>query len=203
VTAERARPWWASDGPVDGGIDRRTDPLELHRAARRGPGGDAPWWAETPAGPAGQAGPASEPADEPPHGSGGADQRGVDQPVADEPSARHGPDVCGVCPVCSAVRLLQESRPELVEHLTEAARHLAAAARSLLEPPTVPTPPTPRADGAADGGLRRIRLDDHAGHAAGSDDPNGASDPPGPHDPPGRHDPPGPPDPPDPTRTPS
>jgi hypothetical protein len=78
-----------------------------------------------------------------------------------------------VCPFCSSLRLLQETRPELVEHLTEAARHLAAAARSLLDTP-VPSPaeraprssPRPTADGpshrpvTADGRLQRITLDD-------------------------------------------
>lgn len=52
-------------------------------------------------------------------------------------TAPHRPELCGVCPLCTLARTLEETRPELLEHLTEAARHLAAAARSLLD--TVPT----------------------------------------------------------------
>lgn len=36
-----SRPWWASDGPVDGGVDPAEDPLDVHRAARRGSPQDA------------------------------------------------------------------------------------------------------------------------------------------------------------------
>ena len=47
----------------------------------------------------------------------------------------HDPDVCDACPICAGLRLLGETHPDLLEHVTEAARHLAAAARVLLEPP--------------------------------------------------------------------
>lgn len=52
---------------------------------------------------------------------------------SDDGQARHDVDVCGVCPICTGARLLGEVRPELVAHLAEAARHLAAAARTLME----------------------------------------------------------------------
>jgi hypothetical protein len=151
VSAERALPWWASEGPVAGGVDRGGDPIEQHRAARRG-GLDAD-------------GPSPDPPPASPRPT-------ADGPLPPEP-ARHRVDACGVCPFCASMRLLQETRPELVEHLTEAARHLAAAARSLLDTPvpspterSAPPPPRPRADApshppvTADGRLQRIVLDD-------------------------------------------
>lgn len=49
------------------------------------------------------------------------------------PSADHSLEVCGVCPICTGMRVLAETRPELAAHLTEAARHLTAAARTLLD----------------------------------------------------------------------
>ena len=68
-----------------------------------------------------------------------------------EPRA-HTPDVCGVCPICVGLRALAESRPELVGHLAEAARHVALAARSLMD--------RPERDGAAeDEPLEHIDLD--------------------------------------------
>jgi hypothetical protein len=102
-----SRPWWASDGAAAPGDDD-VDPVDAHRAARRGASGPAGEW---------------------------------DVPVDDDgpPSAAaHGPDVCGICPFCVALRALGESRPQLVEHLSEAARHLSAALRSVLEDPPRP-----------------------------------------------------------------
>lgn len=42
-------------------------------------------------------------------------------------------EVCAVCPVCTLLRLLDEVRPEVVGHLTEAARHLALAAKAVID----------------------------------------------------------------------
>jgi hypothetical protein len=208
------RPWWASDGPVDGGVDAAEDPVERFRAARRGEAGpdpdpgdgdipvddrpgardprhdaggaagapgatgpdpdvpDAgPWWeaaaetvsrlardlAETAdaqqvgghgedASPGAQAdpGPGATP---PPSGETRA-PRGE----AAEQEAPHRIDACGVCPICVGLRALGETRPELVGHLAEAARHVALAARSLGA----------RADAAPrpDESLQRIDLDE-------------------------------------------
>lgn len=44
----------------------------------------------------------------------------------------HDPDVCGVCPWCAGLRLLSASHPEVVGHLTDAARHLTQAVRALV-----------------------------------------------------------------------
>jgi hypothetical protein len=175
VTPERALPWWASDGPVDGGVDRRVDPIERHRAARRGDGDptrlDAPpWWAgEAPAPAARPEVPRAAPQEAPRRADGDAARQ------APEEAARQRVDACGVCPFCTSLRLLQDARPDLVEHLTEAARHLAAAARSLLDTP-VPADDTPRSGPTRrDGRLQRIVLDDGPGgpdaphdHAGGS-----------------------------------
>jgi hypothetical protein len=116
-------PWWATDpGAPDG---HEPDPLEAHRAARRG------------------ADPGSGPAED--RSGAGADDE-------------HRPDICGVCPVCLGARMLGETRPELLEHLTEAARHLAAALRAVVDPPSSPRG-TDDPHGGDPGRVRRIDLD--------------------------------------------
>ncbi|MFA9445708.1 hypothetical protein [Egicoccus sp. AB-alg6-2] len=95
MTADPARPWWATAEGSEHLDDR--DPVQAHREARRG----AP-------------GPDAETTD------GG------------ETTAAHDPDVCGVCPWCTGLRLLATSHPDAVAHLTEAARHLTHAVRALL-----------------------------------------------------------------------
>jgi hypothetical protein len=112
MTSDEAKPWWASGGPAGGGIDREVDPIEAHRSARRG--------GERPIG--------GSDADEPFEASTGP------APARDRATGSdHAPDVCGVCPICIGLRMLGEVRPDLVTHLTEAARHLTAAARTLFE----------------------------------------------------------------------
>ncbi|MFU8839188.1 MAG: hypothetical protein ACNA8R_00515 [Nitriliruptoraceae bacterium] len=82
------------------------------------------------------------------------------------PPAPHRPELCGICPLCSLARTLEETRPELVEHLTEAARHLAAAARALMEPPD----PGPEAARQPSDRLQRIDLErDDSDRTAGED----------------------------------
>lgn len=44
----------------------------------------------------------------------------------------HDPDVCGICPWCAGLRMLSVSHPEVVGHLTDAARHLTQAVRALV-----------------------------------------------------------------------
>lgn len=62
-------------------------------------------------------------------------------PEADDPwtagedtggAVGHDPDVCGVCPWCAGLRMLSASHPEVVGHLTDAARHLTQAVRALV-----------------------------------------------------------------------
>jgi hypothetical protein len=225
----RERPWWASDGPVEGGLDTSEDPVERIRHARRGgdedpagrtgpgdvppgggragDGGDLPFTDEPGADDAG--GPRGRPAhddhaDDPTGGVGG----GRDLPPAgpwweaaaetvsrlardlaetaeaQDPEARgeagarprhdaaggddgdpgapdggpadardaHRIDACGICPICVGLRTLGESRPELVGHLAEAARHVALAARSLAARPAPGSPD--------DEPLQHIGLDD-------------------------------------------
>ena len=146
-------PWWSS-GAED--LDD-SDPLAAHRAARAngdadGAGGahgareesdagrterpwDVPWedWDER---------------DEPP--PAGAQRSTVDdafdavQALARFVAARrgtgrsgirpHGRDqTCRACPWCIALRSLGDARPEVVEHLDEALRHLVAAARAWVD----------------------------------------------------------------------
>ncbi len=139
--SEPSRPWWASD-PVADEVDRSVDPIEAHRAARRAwLGPNAPT-----SGPDAACGDPGGASDGPrtAGGPGGASDgpRAADGPggAADGPRGTanepvdHAAQICGVCPVCVLARTVGESRPELLGHLAEAARHLSAAARSFLEP---------------------------------------------------------------------
>lgn len=126
---DQARPWWASDADADPRPDAAEDPLEQHRAARRGDAApDAAVWLDAAvAGVVDLAERVAEAARE--H----RDAAPADDGSEGEPAADH--DVCGVCPICVGLRTLRVSRPELADHLTLAARHLAAAVRELIEDP--------------------------------------------------------------------
>ena len=153
-----AHPWWASEGGTHGLED--VDPVEAFRAARR-------------------------PTEPPSGGTGGGDreqERAGWDPADEDPTPRaHRPELCGICPLCTLARSLEETRPELLDHLTEAARHLAAAARALLE-----QPPTPRQ--APDGGSAQ------SGEAAAPDQGTGGVERIPLGEQPGARRPPGPPD---------
>lgn len=84
---------------------------------RRGRGGaenERPWWAS----------------DDPTENAGGEDETR---------SAREGrlphdsAEVCAACPFCSVLHAVEETRPEVVAHLIEAARQLSLAAKALIE----------------------------------------------------------------------
>ena len=144
-----AHPWWASEADTQGLED--VDPVEAFRAARR-PG-------EPPSGGTGS-------------GDGEQDRPGSDPADEDTASRAHRPELCGICPLCTLARSLEDTRPELLEHLTEAARHLAAAARALLEQPPTPQPGPdgrtgqPREAAAPEGGaggVERIPLGEQPG----------------------------------------
>ncbi len=159
MSAEEARPWWASSDPDVADLDRDEDPVETVRQARRGgsDGGEPE---------PGGARPQGDDPDEPLTGHGdGHDQDG--------PVGRTGDhEPCGVCPLCAGWRALTEShpeaaehlaaaghhlgelRPEVADHLAAAGRHLAAALRTLLEPPEEtadPDAPFERIDVVDDG----------------------------------------------------
>jgi hypothetical protein len=151
------QPWWAS--VADAAPAAPVDPLEAHRAARRGPvpldGPEAWWHADTPFDPETETDGPGEARDGTPYGApNDGEQAWGDEGRQDG----HRPDICGVCPICVGLRALGESRPQLVEHLTEAARHLAAAVRSIVEEPHGPP-----SDGARSGRdpdpFERIDLD--------------------------------------------
>lgn len=184
------RPWWASPGP--GAVDGDDlDPVERHRRARAGGEGgtptpaDAPdeelpaWWApaaeavvrfseDLAASAAANADTARGRAawDDAPEGD--ADRHDAGREHADPPGAAtdgdHRIDACGICPICVGLRALGASRPELVGHLSEAARHLAAAVRAVVDT----TSEAARGDagtGTDHAGLTRIDLDDDGGEA--------------------------------------
>ena len=155
-----SRPWWASlEGPSGGaGTDRwstgEQDPVEAFRASRR-PRDDR---ADMP----GATGPG-------PTGPGSADERSgaatAEPGSTQDTGSLHRPEVCGICPLCTLARSLEDTRPELLEHLTEAVRHLAAAARTLLEPPAGAAGGAPGPTGTA--GVQHIDLDDRGGPEPG------------------------------------
>ncbi len=164
----QTRPWWASDGPVDGGIARDEDPVERLRAARRGASEAAPHddlaepWLDAVAATMSslaRAAPAPPTDDDDTEGAGGACSGAATETAA----GGHQPDVCGVCPICVGLRALAEARPELMGHLAEAARHVALAARSLRERPDEDAAGTRGRSGAGKGrrgeGLEHIDLE--------------------------------------------
>ncbi len=133
---EGGSPWWSS-GADD--LDDATDPFEAHRSARTGGADrdrswDVPWedWDDR---------------DPPP--PSGAQRSTVDdafeavQALARFVAARRGgrsgirphprDQSCRACPWCIAMRSLGEVRPEVVDHLDEALRHIVAAARVWVE----------------------------------------------------------------------
>ncbi len=162
--SETTQPWWASAPeatPTGGGSEAVdcTDPVEAFRAARR-PRPVPPRAARDTATRRDAPYPPAE--GEAATGPAGAERAG-------QPSS-HRPELCGVCPLCTLARALEDTRPELLEHLTEAARHLAAAARSLLESPpgdagaaSPSRSPHHHAAGRARGGVERIALDPRGG----------------------------------------
>lgn len=169
---DQGSPWWSS-GAED--IDDAADPFESFRSARAGGqdrdrAWDVPWedWDDR---------------DPPP--PGGAQRSAVDdafeavQALARFVAARSGgrsavrphprDQACRACPWCIAMRSLGDARPEVIDHLDEALRHLVAAARAWVE--------------AAEsrGQWERIELDDDPlGDDPLGDDPGGSGQD-GPH----------------------
>jgi hypothetical protein len=78
-----------------------------------GSGDERPWWASDGA------------KDDPAAGETG-------RPAGEAWSHPSG-EVCQICPLCSLLRVVDEARPEIVEHLTEAARHLSLAAKAIVD----------------------------------------------------------------------
>lgn len=162
AAADPGRPWWASaegtdrlgdDDPLAAHragragtgepADHDGDPGARPGGAARdgegerdddGPGGDSapPWWIDA-------AELVTRFAREAGRAASGYAEATRDQAVDD---ARPGGDphvhtgsaqACQVCPLCAGIRILAEARPEMVGHLTEAARHLTLAARAFLD----------------------------------------------------------------------
>jgi hypothetical protein len=63
--------------------------------------------------------------------------------LLEELRAGHAGPECRVCPICQAIAVLRQVRPEVVEHLSAAAVELSAALREALVPggrePPAPT----------------------------------------------------------------
>ena len=149
-SARAATPgWW---GPAAEAVARLSEDLAATAADNAGAARGHRPWHDRADGPDGGA------AD--PSGASATDGRGRDEAARD---AAHL-EVCGVCPICVGLRALGTHRPELVGHLTEAARHLAAAVRSVVEQ-AAPEDGPADAEGAQ--GLTRIDLDDGPGDVGG------------------------------------
>jgi len=165
---DTSRPWWSSLAEQPAGTSAPddvvddVDPVEAFRSARR-PRPVPP----RAAGPEAERDPSPRTGDE----DAPTAEQGPQDPLA------HRPELCGVCPLCTLARALEDTRPELMGHLTEAARHLAAAARALLEtPPGAPEGAThdgPAEDrtpgGSRRGAVQRIALDGRPDAQAGPD----------------------------------
>ncbi len=121
MTAERARPWWASPSSVDD-LDPAEDPVEASRASRR-PQQDAPR-----TGPEQRDGNPDEQRDGRPGAQrhGKADEEPGGKSEEDPEPAAHDP-ACSACPLCAGWRALTEHHPEVAAHLAAAGRHLADA----------------------------------------------------------------------------
>ncbi|MDQ1695067.1 MAG: hypothetical protein QOJ03_420 [Frankiaceae bacterium] len=63
---------------------------------------------------------------------------------------------CRLCPVCQAIALMRQVKPETVTHLMEASAAMAAALRSMVESPAA------AGHGARGPGVERIDLDGDA-----------------------------------------
>ena len=127
-TGDRERPWWASD-VQDGAAHGSDDPHDDDPRGGDGPRAAGGW----------TGGDRGDPGER-------ADRGGVPPwPHADG-------EVCQVCPICAFLRVVGETRPEVMEHLVEAAHHLTLAAKAVVDA---------HAEGfERDGGLERIELDD-------------------------------------------
>lgn len=159
----REDPWWASGSAPEEGLGDE-DPFERHTEARRGAGdGDAganghagherrdrhqgrggAWWhdaVDALADAARAAGDAHE----------ARAGRGEGERAASSQDRASDGQVCHACPVCVALRVLDESRPEVVAHLSEALRHVSLAARAFVEAQVAAT--------GGDDGLHRVDLD--------------------------------------------
>lgn len=133
-------PWWSSGvapgstaapGPAADDRARREEERQRFERARA---------EHERSGSTGRSGPGPGPGHD--HDPGATDPTGV------PPS--HDGDVCQVCPICTALRLVGEVRPDLFVHLAEAARHLTLAAKTVVDA---------HAAGFRDG-LEHIPLDD-------------------------------------------
>lgn len=63
--------------------------------------------------------------------------------VLDAEHLATGAPECTACPVCSAVRVLRQVRPEAVGHLLDAATSLVAALAAAVPAAPAPGPPEP------------------------------------------------------------
>lgn len=51
---------------------------------------------------------------------------------------------CGVCPLCTLLRVIGEAHPEVLAHLSEAVRHLSLAVKAVVDAQVAGTGPLER-----------------------------------------------------------
>lgn len=147
MSDEHGEPWWSS-GVED--LDDVTDPFAAHRAARSGGSADTDGAARDTRSERPWDVPWEDWDDRDPRPPDGAQRSSVEdalealQALARFVASRTGTprsglrphdrdQSCRACPWCIAVRSLGDARPEVVDHLDEALRHLVAAARAWVD----------------------------------------------------------------------
>ncbi|MFT5221845.1 MAG: hypothetical protein ACI867_000140 [Glaciecola sp.] len=138
------QPWWASEDPAGHATDsgsshgEHTRPAWMDaveaidgamRAAAKGARGAAERVTDVRDGLAGQVDGAQ--GDQDGEGSPG----NADGGDGGADGHRHGAvdAYCHLCPVCSLLRALEDVRPEVLVHLTQAARHVTLAAKAVID----------------------------------------------------------------------
>lgn len=149
MTADAARPWWASPDPATDALDGDQDPVLASRRARCAtPMDDGATGVDD-----AEDGPSD--VDDPSESVPGDGPEGSDVAGGD-PAQRPSP--CGVCPVCLGLDALGERHPEVAAHLVEASRHLLAAVQDLLGPPSASSRRDDATQATADG-FQRIEVE--------------------------------------------
>ncbi len=117
MSAEDARPWWASPDPEVDRLDPDEDPVAAVRAARHAPDGE----------PDGEREPAPGPDPDPDPDLGHDGRR------AGAETGGQQTEACDVCPICLGWRYVRDHHPDVAEHLSAAGRHLADAQPEVAE----------------------------------------------------------------------
>lgn len=135
------RPWWASEQ----GGEPRAAPGPWHDAPGAAADDVPPWDPPRDPPPAGGDGRPADDAGRDWIGDAASVLGGVAREAArraqdlsgagdrDDAAPTHRIDTCGICPFCTLLRVVAEARPEVVQHVAEATRHLTLALRAVVD----------------------------------------------------------------------